>query len=197
MFNLTAFLSYAVVVIFTPGPNNIISLALANKIGFKKAVNYPIGVMIGFFILLLLSSFFNLLLANLIPAIRNYMGILGALYMLLLAYKILVSQNGSDKNEEVKSQGLILYGISMQFMNPKAILFAVTIVAGFITPYFSSAVHYLGFSILLALLAFVSTIAWATFGSVFKKFLTKFQRQFNLVMVMLLVYSALNIAGLI
>lgn len=34
--NLVAFLSYAVVTTFTPGPNNIMTMSNASRYGFKK-----------------------------------------------------------------------------------------------------------------------------------------------------------------
>ena len=99
MFNLGAFLSYVFVVTFTPGPNNIMAMANAGKYGFRRTLKFNLGVFTGFLVLLLSSSYFNLFLFNVIPKIRTFMGILGAGYMVYLAFKIM---NGKEKKEKLK-----------------------------------------------------------------------------------------------
>ncbi|WP_312815044.1 hypothetical protein [Sedimentibacter sp.] len=38
--NLSAFISYAFITSFTPGPNNIMSMTNATKYGFKKSLPF-------------------------------------------------------------------------------------------------------------------------------------------------------------
>ena len=49
MFNFTAFLSYVLVVSFTPGPNVVLSMVNANKFGFRKTFKFLLGIFVGFF----------------------------------------------------------------------------------------------------------------------------------------------------
>lgn len=93
---LTSLLIYAFVSSFTPAPNNIMALVFANTYGFKRTVRFCLGVGTGFFILLLMSSFFNVLLHNFIPKIETFMSIVGAIYLLYLAYIILKSKIDGD-----------------------------------------------------------------------------------------------------
>ncbi|SKC89745.1 LysE family transporter [Maledivibacter halophilus] len=202
MFNLGAFLSYVFVVSFTPGPNNIMSMANASKVGYKKTLDFILGVCTGFFIIILLSGYFNLLLFNLIPKVKIFMGILGAGYMTYLAFKIINSKEKTDNNneEEITDENNLnsfLNGILMQFVNPKAILFGITVVSNFIIPYYKSNVAIILFSIFLAFVGFLSTSCWALFGSLFNKFLSKYRRQFNMTMGLFLIYSAFSISGVI
>lgn len=202
MFNLGAFLSYVFVVSFTPGPNNIMSMANASKVGYKKTLDFILGVCTGFFIIILLSGYFNLLLFNLIPKVKIFMGILGAGYMTYLAFKIINSKEKADNNneEEITDENNLnsfLNGILMQFVNPKAILFGITVVSNFIIPYYKSNVAIILFSIFLAFVGFLSTSCWALFGSLFNKFLSKYRRQFNMTMGLFLIYSAFSISGVI
>ena len=80
----------------------------------------------------------------------------------------------------------------MTFVNPKAFLYGLTITALYAEPLyleeFSTAVL---MPLFLAVLCFISVILWGLFGSVFKQFLAKYQRGFNLVMGSLLIYSAI------
>jgi len=210
MFNLGAFISYVFVVTFTPGPNNIMSMANGSKFGYKKTLQFISGISTGFFVVMVLSSYFNLVLFNLMPKIKIFMGILGAGYMMYLAIKIMKSNGQIDKdNEEIIDESKtnkfskgenklnsFFTGMTMQFVNPKAILYGITVVSIFIIPYYKSNVSLLLFSIFLALVAFLSTSSWALFGSLFNKFLSKYRKQFNIVMGLLLIYSALSISGI-
>jgi threonine/homoserine/homoserine lactone efflux protein len=63
----------------------------ANRDGFKKTINFNFGVFAGFLVIMLASSYFNLVLFNLIPKIKIFMSIVGAAYMVYLAYKIYTS----------------------------------------------------------------------------------------------------------
>ena len=44
MASLTAFLSFAFLTAFTPGPNNIMALTLAGTYGFRKGFRFCLGV---------------------------------------------------------------------------------------------------------------------------------------------------------
>lgn len=202
MFNTAAFLSYVFIVTFTPGPNNITSMASANKYGYKRTLEFIFGVTTGFFILMLLCSYFNLILFNIIPKIKPVMSIIGAAYMLYLAFKIMSSKDDL-KNAEInsgetaqKKESLFLRGLLLQFVNPKAILYGITVVANFIMPFYQSAGALFLFSLFFGVVVFASNISWALFGSLFKRFLSSYSRQFNIVMGLLLIYSAASISGI-
>lgn len=72
-------LLYAFVSSFTPGPNNIMAMVFANKYGFKKTLRFCFGVGSGFFIIMLLCSYFDLLLKSFIPKMEWIMTVLGAI----------------------------------------------------------------------------------------------------------------------
>ncbi|CAH0260904.1 Cysteine/O-acetylserine efflux protein [Peribacillus sp. Bi96] len=190
---LFTFLLYVFVTSFTPGPNNIMAMLFANKYGFKKTLKFCLGVGAGFFVIMLLSSYFNLLLKNFIPKIEFFMTILAAIYMLYLATKIIMSSKNKDKGEDGDKNNRFLSGMLLQFVNPKGILYGITAVSTFIIPYHTSNISLLCFSIFLAFVGFLSTMSWSVFGSLFQRFLKKYRSQFNIIMALLLVYSAISI----
>ena len=192
MINFIPFLSYVLVTTFTPGPNNIMSMTNANRDGFRKTINFDLGVFAGFLVIMLACSYFNLMLFNLIPRIKIFMSIIGAAYMIYLAYKIYTSKGvgGDSNNKHINS---FLTGFMMQFINIKVILYALTVVSSFIIPYSSNPAVLVLFSLLLAFIAFISTACWALFGALFQKFLSKYRKAFNTVMSLLLLYSAISI----
>ncbi|MDW4511685.1 LysE family transporter [Priestia megaterium] len=189
---LLSFLLYIFVTSFTPGPNNIMAMLFANKYGLRKTTKFCLGVGAGFLIVMLLCSYFNLLLKNFIPKIEFYMRILGAIYMMYLAIKIISSKNNDKNNDEDKNSSFFM-GMLLQFINPKGILYGITAIATFILPYHDSNFSLIMYSLFLAFVGFVSTFCWSLFGSVFQKFLSKYRRQFNVIMALLLMYSAVSI----
>lgn len=189
---LLSFLLYVFVTSFTPGPNNIMAMLFANKYGLKKTIRFCLGVGAGFFVIMLLCSYFNLLLGNYIPQIEFIMTILGAIYMLYLAIKIITTKN-NDKDNDGDKNNSFLTGMLLQFINPKGILYGITAISTFILPYHTSNFSLLFYSLFLAFVGFMSTLCWSVFGSIFQTFLSKYRSQFNVIMALLLVYSAISI----
>ena len=203
MFQTGAFLSYVIVVSFTPGPNNILSMVNASRDGFKKTLRFLLGIFTGFFTLLLLSSYFNLVLFSIMPKIKVFMSIVGAAYMTYLAVKIMKSgknpkKNDAGDNRDKGAKGVNSFhtGLAMQFVNPKGVLYCITVIANFIIPYYKSGIVLFLFSLFLALVGFSSVCSWALFGSLFNRFIEKYQKPFNIAMGLLLLYSAYSILGI-
>ena len=189
---LFSFLLFVIITSFTPGPNNIMAMAFANNHGLSKSVRFSFGVGTGFFVIILLCSIFNIVLTSVMPIIEFPLTILGVGYMLYLAYKILMSKENSGENDE-DYRSFFLIGFLLQFVNPKGILFGITVVATFILPYYDYYFSYFLFALFLGGVGVTSTFSWSLFGSIFQKLLIQYRKQFNIVMAALLVYSAFSI----
>lgn len=187
--SLLSFFLYVFVTSFTPGPNNIMAMVFANRFGLRNTIRFCWGVSAGFFVIMILCSYFNLLLHQFIPRIELIMTIIGVLYMLFLALKMMTSKSDDQNNSEDKHNGFLI-GMLLQFINPKGILYGVTVISTFILPYHTSHTSLIFFSIFLAFVGFLSTFCWSVFGSIFQSFLAKYRSQFNVIMALLLVYSA-------
>jgi threonine/homoserine/homoserine lactone efflux protein len=201
MFNFLAFITYACIVSFTPGPNNIMVLAYATKNGHRKTLPFRLGVSTGFFMILVLSIFFNQMLVQFLPKAQLIMRIIGTTFMLYLAFKfsgIQLPSKSKKKSKKTEQTIPLTYrtGILLQFINPKGLLVGLTIISTFIAPYFPTYTMQILFSILLSLIALAATTSWAIFGTMFNRFITQYERPFNLAMSLLLVYSALSISGI-
>ncbi|WP_409295581.1 LysE family translocator [Peribacillus sp. SCS-26] len=188
------FLLFVIISSFTPGPNNFMAMSFASKYGFKKTITFCIGVGLGFFILVLLCSIFNHLLIKVLPIIKTPLTILGVGYLLYLAFKTLTDKgtnnNGIDNDA---NRSLFVIGFFVQFINPKGILFGITVVSSFIHPYFNSYFIYFFYSLFLGVVGFVSSSSWSLFGTIFQNFLVRYRSVFNFIMALLLVYSAISI----
>ena len=58
MFPWYAFLTYAVITAATPGPNNIMSMSNAGRLGFRRALPFNFGIWVGFTIVMVLCTLF-------------------------------------------------------------------------------------------------------------------------------------------
>ncbi|MGM0775956.1 MAG: LysE family transporter [Bacillota bacterium] len=187
--SLLSFFLYVFVTSFTPGPNNIMAMLFANRFGLRNTIRFCLGVSAGFFVIMILCSYFNLLLHQYIPRVELIMTIIGVIYMLFLAFKIMTSKSDDPNHKDGKHNGFLI-GMLLQFINPKGILYGVTVISTFILPYHTSHTSLIFFSIFLAFVGFLSTFCWSVFGSIFQSFLAKYRNQFNVIMALLLVYSA-------
>ncbi|MDZ4938596.1 lysine transporter LysE, partial [Clostridium perfringens] len=118
---------------FTPGPNNIISMTNARSHGFKSTMRIIGGVAAGCLVIMLLSSYFNLVLYPFIPKIRFVMNIIGCLYLIYLAIKIMQSKP-QDADDKARGFNTFYFGFIFQFMNPKVILYGITAISTFVMP---------------------------------------------------------------
>jgi cysteine/O-acetylserine efflux protein len=190
MFNLSPFLAYVFVTTFTPGPNNIISMTNGLRYGYRGTLKFLAGETAGFFFVMLISGLLNVALVSLVPQIRFWLNLFGAFYMIYLAVHIVFSRPAEEgpRQNDLNTFGA---GLTLQFVNLKVILYGVTVFALFITPVFQSPLIVGLFSILLAFIGFTAVSSWALGGNLFRSFLKKYERWFNLAMGALLVYTAI------
>jgi len=113
--------------------------------------------------------------------------------MLYLAYHVFKSKPVEEIDEQ---DGLNTFkaGFILQFVNLKGILYGVTVYSLFITPTVHDPILVSLFAPVLTAIGFISISCWAFGGNLFRSFLKKYYRAFNLAMSLLLVYTA--IAGL-
>ena len=191
MFQWTEFLTYAIATAVTPGPNNIMSMSNAGRLGLKKSLPFNMGIWVGFSIVMVLCTLFCSMLSQIIPVIQTPMLIIGAVYMLYLAWKTFKS--GSEITEDHSREGFVS-GLTLQFVNPKIYIYCIVSMEAYILPYFNGQIlPLLGFALLLAFIGFAFTLCWSVFGSVFKKLFSKYAKITNTLMALLLVYCAVSL----
>ena len=191
LFSWVNFLSYAVVTAITPGPNNILSMTHASRVGFRRSFPFHLGVWWGFSLVMLLCTVFCQFLAELIPVIKTPMLIAGALYLLWLAWKTFRSPplEGSTSDG-----GGFLSGFVLQFINPKIYIYCLVSMEAYILPAYQGQWGALMFfALLLAFIGFLFTLCWALFGSLFQLLFSKYARITNTLMALLLVYCAVSL----
>lgn len=192
--NITSLLVYCVIVTFTPGPTNIVILSGVYNFGIKKAMEYVYGATMAFVLLLSVSVILSSLLMAVIPKILLGMQAIGTIYMLYLAY--LIYRTG-EANSSHGQAFTFMGGFFMQLINPKVIIFTMTVIPSFVMPYDTSLVGLTMAVAAVTIIAFLAMMTWVLFGAVLKEFLQKYQKTVNLIMGIFLVYSAIMISGIV
>lgn len=183
---MAAFLSYMVLSIFTPGPNNVLAMVSGSQLGYRRSLPLLTGFVTGFMILMILSGFLNLALAQFVPSARVVLPWLGCGYMIYLAWAM-IYHSDSQKTLPESVKGYVT-GIALQLLNVKVLLFGVTVMSSFIVPAFPSAGAVLAWSVFLGSMSFSSVSLWALCGSLFQRFLSRWDRPFRFVMAALLLW---------
>ncbi len=191
MFPVSDFLIYCFITAYTPGANNLLSMSNAARLGFRKSVSFNFGITMGFLIVMTVCTLFSSTLYSALPKVKFYMQLLGAAYMLYLAWK--VWKTSSDLEVESRKESSFLSGMVLQFMNPKIYIYAITAMSLYILPLYHSVVALIVFVLILTIIGASGSYVWALFGSAFCRFFTKHTKGVNLVMALLLVYCAVSL----
>ena len=190
MLNFFPFLTYVLVTTFTPGHNNVMAMSNAMHFGYRRTLRFLAGITTGFLCVMLISGVLNALLVNLIPQVHFWLNLLAAAYLVFLAAHIVLSHARDEDQRPAEAMNTFGAGFALQFVNLKGILYGVTVFSLFITPVFQNPIIVGLFACLLAAVGFLSITSWALSGNLFRSFLKKYERWFNLAMAALLIYTA-------
>ena len=172
-------------------------MANGSKYGFRKSLRFCLGVTTGFTLILLIAIGCNYFIYHYIPVIIRVMTPLGALYILWLAWIIWRDKPKPKKEEKKEKHHLdttsMVTGMILQFVNPKGLLYGMTLITNFVFPYDRSVGMF--FIVLVAnwFMVLFSNICWVLFGSIFQKFFDDYKKVLNAVMALLLVYCAVSL----
>ena len=196
--NFSALLSFALITSFTPGPNNISCASLGVLQGYRKTLPYIGGILVGFFGFMLLSSWVSAELLARFPAFESALRIAGALYILWLAYHTLRASYAFQEAEGERKIGFI-NGFLLQALNPKTVFYGLTLFGTFLAPISGRLGLVLTAAAGLSVIAFLAISTWTLFGAAIRGLLKNPRLRFtvNLVLALLLVYTALDISGLL
>jgi cysteine/O-acetylserine efflux protein len=195
--NLLPVLSYVFVSTFTPGPSNISSASIAAVYGYRHTLNYQGGLATGVFGMMVLSGWISSTLLGIFPALEPVLRYVGAAYILYLAFGILkASYTFTDQN--VKPAGFA-HGLMLQVLNPKLVVYAVTLFSAFLTPITTNLASVALVAVLLAVTSFGATSTWALFGTAIRTYLhnPRLKTVVNILLALSLVYTAIALTGLI
>ena len=191
--DLAALMILMFVAAFTPGPNNLLSSYSGFNFGLKKTLPLIYGVTFGFPLLIIIINSGLIIFFKKFPALQEIIKILGSVFILYFAYK--VALNKSSGEQKIKNPAKFFNMLFFQFINPKAVLFAIIVVSTFINAnenFIRDTIIVLSVAISFS---FVSIFSWCLLGKFLRKFATneKFIQVFNYVMSFLLIICVIMI----
>jgi len=185
-----AFVVFAAVMFFTPGPNNVMLLSSGLTFGFRRTLPHVAGITIGFAFMIgaVGLGFGTIFIAY--PVLQTILKYAGAAYLIYLAAAIAMS--GPVKPGQGNGRRpMTFWGAAVfQWINVKGWVMVI----GTITAYAAIASFPWNIVIQTAIslvMGTLSTVAWALFGSALRPVLTSPSavRAFNIVMALLLLAS--------
>lgn len=195
--DLIALATFVFVTSYTPGPNNISSASMGILYGFKKTVNYLLGISMGFFVVMLLCGWASGALLAAFPAFERVLRIIGAGYILWLAWHTLKASYMFSEEEQS------LFGFSkgffLQLLNPKAIVYGLTLYSTFLLDRVTTLISLLFTALIFSIVTFSATTIWTLFGSAIRTYLDrpKVKQWINIALSLLLIYTAIELSGLL
>ena len=187
----TALLVLATAMSFSPGPNTTLSTALAANGGLRSAMRFVVAVPVGWSLLLLLTAAGLGALIHAAPVLRVAVKTLGIAYLLWLAFKL--SRSGQLGRADAATLRVGFWqGVALQFVNIKAWLLALTLVAGWVAGQEQPALRTGVLLGVMLFFAFSSNFAYAAVGALLRSWLAEGRRLlwFNRFMAAVLVLTA-------
>ena len=173
----------------TPGPNTILSMANASQVGLRKGVWLNIGMLIGISAVTAISYLAVHILASLIPKAEIYLRIIGAAYILYLAWK---TWRKGDVESGGRSAGF-WEGMLLQLVNVKVYLLALTAISSYIMPMDADEEVKLLFSAAIPAICFICGLVWAAGGVMVSKLFSEHRKIVNTILALSLAYCAIRI----
>ena len=187
----TALLLLATAVSFTPGPNTTLSTAIAANRGLRGALRFVCAVPVGWSALLVLCALGVGALLLAVPALRWAVLLAGVAYMLWLASRLAGSATLAQADAGPLDVGF-WQGVLLQFVNIKAWMLALSIVAGWLAGRPDWLARFALVLPVMVAYAFFSNLLYAAIGSLLRGWLAHGRRLlwFNRVMALALLATA-------
>lgn len=153
----------------TPGPNNVMLTASGANFGYQRSVPHMLGITVGAALMLLLVGAGLGTLFEQVPQLYTVLQWVGAAYLLWLAWKIATS--GRAQAAQVRPQPFnFVQAAAFQWVNPKAWIMSVGVVAAYTSPsnYWVSLL--LGVGTML-LVNYPCISVWTVFGTLIGRWL--------------------------
>ena len=176
---------------FTPGPNTTLSTALAANYGLKRAMKFVFAVPVGWGVLFTLCAAGVGALVVQVPVLRQAITWLGCGYLVWLAVRLANTRTLAQVNTK-RLDITFWQGVMLQFLNIKAWMLGLTVVAGWLAGRPDALLRFLQILPLMLLFGFFSNLLYALVGSLLRDWLAQKSRLlwFNRLMAAALVATA-------
>lgn len=174
MSGLLVFITIAFLTLLSPGPGVLFTVTNSINYGVKTALFGISGLIIGMFVIAVISASGVGLIITSNPTIFTVLKFIGAFYLMYLGYKNfsktpsqdLITDQQSDKN--VSKSRLFYQGLLASLLNPKTIVF-IALFPQFIDIKKEILTQFLVLSLTFCFIGFLIHLVYANFSSIFKE----------------------------
>ncbi len=200
--NFLPTITFILIATFSPGPSNISSAAMGVLHGYRKTLPFLLGMVAGFLVLMSTCAWAATTVMRVFPVLQPILKYVGALYIVYLAYGMLKASYTFATDEQGNTIGEPLgfgKGFVLQALNPKLVVYGLALFATFFAPLAQQPLQIALVVPLLACVAFCATSIWTLGGTLIKTQLRqpKMQMAINVLLSLLLIYTALTLADLL
>jgi threonine/homoserine/homoserine lactone efflux protein len=167
MFTLLLFIPACFALNLAPGPNNLMAMKNAKDLGLKIAILAGLGRLFAFSLMIAIAAFglAKVLLAS--QALFMVIKIVGASYLLYIAYRLWLSEESKEQVVELEEKHLVSLA-KQEFLlaigNPKAILIFTAFLPQFIDTSGDVDQQFLLLGVMFLVLEWVAISLYACFG---------------------------------
>ncbi|CDW95191.1 MULTISPECIES: LysE family translocator [unclassified Thiomonas] len=174
----------------TPGPNNVMLMSSGVNFGAARTMRHVIGINIGFPLMLIAVGLGAGVAFHRYPSLHDVLQVVGAVYMLYLAYRIATAST-VDFNAKTAAPLGVMSAALFQWVNPKAWVMAVGAVLTYASVSGSYALDVFVIALLFCVFGSPCSLVWVFFGTFLRRYLARPRalRAFNVAMSVVLVVS--------
>ena len=160
-------LLFAVSMVATPGPANMILLNAGSQFGFKKAIPFVFGIILSKQLIIWPIGFGILTFFELFPNFVNFIKFLSCSYIIWLAWKL--SNFKINDNKELEKPPSFFHGLPVHPTNPKAWAMVSVGFSNYTNPNESLLISTLILATIFIIIQFIFHNLWCFFGVQLKK----------------------------
>ena len=160
-------LLFAVSMVATPGPANMILLNAGSQFGFKKAIPFVFGIIFSKQLIIWPIGFGILTFFELFPNFVNFIKFLSCTYIIWLAWKL--SNFKINDNKELEKPPSFFHGLPVHPTNPKAWAMVSVGFSNYTNPNESLLISTLILATIFIIIQFIFHNLWCFFGVQLKK----------------------------
>lgn len=160
---------YSFVAAITPGPNNVVLWGIGLRHGYRAAVPYLLGILVGMGVMVVAAATgLGVLIAS-VPALGIGLKVVGSVYLLYLAWK--VAGIGAVQRADLATAPGFGQAVAFQFVNVKGWFFVLTAVAAFRPSGLGLLLGALLMTVVVIAVVIPSAAVWAVGGDALNRFI--------------------------
>jgi threonine/homoserine/homoserine lactone efflux protein len=152
----------------TPGPNNVMLMSSGANFGMGRTLRHVAGINIGFPLMVVAVGLGAGAIFRQYPGLHDGLQVIGAVYLLFLAYQIARSPTtdlGDPSRQPLGFTGAALF----QWVNPKAWVMAVGAVLAYTSPLGGYTLQVFLIALLFFLFGTPCSMVWVFFGQYLRR----------------------------